>query len=501
MPPGASQAPAQAPGSERYWLLLATVALGNVLAPLNSTMLAVALPEIRDDFSLSHAEIGWLVSAYLIAMAVAQPIGGDLSDRLGRRRVLRFGLIGFLVLSLAAAAAPNFWLLIALRTAQAVVGAVVIPTGMAMVRESVPVRQLGQANGITGSLLSLAAALGPLLGAAFLALGSWRFIFFANVPIIALALFAQWRLNYPSSPATQPLRSVRGLLDWPGALLFSATLIFLTTMLNSLRGADVVGLSLGVGGTLVFVLLFVWRQRRTDRPLAGWRLFRITSYRAATLNVMLMNLVMYTTLLTIPFFIRELQEKGNGTTGLLLGSMSILMAFTAPFSGWLSDTHGRRISSMAGAVIAFASTLIIIVELQADVSTAFLAGALALTGMGVGLTFGSAATAALESAPREHAGIAAGTNSMMRYLGSIVGAGLLAGILSSDGGVPAVGVFRAVFVIVAVMAGLAVVVSFWIHRLPLEEAVEVAPRAVPAFSERNVGSLSPADRPLGRSAT
>ena len=133
MPSGAGQAPAQAPGSERYWLLLATVALGNVLAPLNSTMLAVALPEIRDDFSLSHAEIGWLVSAYLIAMAVAQPIGGDLSDRLGRRRVLRFGLIGFLVLSLAAAAASNFWLLIALRTAQAVVGAVVIPTGMAMV--------------------------------------------------------------------------------------------------------------------------------------------------------------------------------------------------------------------------------------------------------------------------------------------------------------------------------------------------------------------------------
>ncbi len=160
----------QAPGTQRYWLLLTTVALGNVLAPLNSTLLAVALPEIRNDFHLSHAEIGWLVSGYLIAMAVAQPIGGDLSDRLGRRRVLRFGLIGFLVLSLAAAAAPNFWLLIAFRTAQAIVGAVVIPTGMAMVRESVPVRQLGKANGITGSLLSLAAATGPLLGAAFLAL-------------------------------------------------------------------------------------------------------------------------------------------------------------------------------------------------------------------------------------------------------------------------------------------------------------------------------------------
>jgi len=492
---------AQAPHAQRYWLLLTTVALGNVLAPLNSTMLAVALPEIRDDFHLSHAEIGWLVSAYLIAMAVAQPIGGDLSDRLGRRRVLRFGLIGFLVLSLAAAAAPNFWLLIAFRTAQAIVGAVVIPTGMAMVRESVPVRQLGQANGITGSLLSLAAATGPLLGAAFLALGSWRFIFFANLPIIALALFAQWRLNYPATPGTQPLRSARGLLDWPGALLFSATLISLTTLLNSLRGDDLVGLALGVAGTIGFVLLFFWRQRRTDKPLAGWRLFRLTSYRAATVNVMLMNLVMYTTLLTIPFFIRELQEKGNGTTGLLLGSMSILMAFLAPASGWLSDTHGRRLPAVAGAVIAFGATLIIVFGLRTDVSTAFLAGALALVGMGVGLTFGPSATAAIESAPREQAGIAAGTNSMMRYLGSIVGAGLLAGILSTDGAVPGIGVFRAVFIIVAVIAALAVVAAFWIHRFPPEEAIDVEPRAVPPLSERNVGGLTPSARRIGRSAT
>ena len=169
----------QSTGSDRYWLLLGTVSLGSVLAPLNSTMLA--LPEIRDDFSLSHAEIGWLVSAYLIAMAVAQPIAGRLRDRLGRMRVLRVSLLAFLALSLAAAAAPNFALLVAFRTGQALMGAAIIPTGMAMIRDSVPVRRLGQSNGITGSLLSLSAAAGPLVGALFLELGSWRYLFLANV--------------------------------------------------------------------------------------------------------------------------------------------------------------------------------------------------------------------------------------------------------------------------------------------------------------------------------
>ncbi len=80
----------------RHYILLVGVALGGILAPLNSTMIAVALPELRDDFDISHGTIAWLVSAYLIAMAVAQPAGGRISDQLGRARVYRLGLFAFL---------------------------------------------------------------------------------------------------------------------------------------------------------------------------------------------------------------------------------------------------------------------------------------------------------------------------------------------------------------------------------------------------------------------
>src|SRR5213596_3417495 len=148
----------------RYTLLILTVSLGGILAPLNSTMLAVALPDLRRDFGIGHAEIAWLVSAYLIAMAVAQPLGGRLGDQLGRARVFRAGLVLFLGLSLAAAAAPGFAWLIAFRTGQALVGAAVIPNGLAMLRESVPLNRLGRSGGTTGAAMYTAAAVGPLLG-------------------------------------------------------------------------------------------------------------------------------------------------------------------------------------------------------------------------------------------------------------------------------------------------------------------------------------------------
>jgi DHA2 family methylenomycin A resistance protein-like MFS transporter len=105
-----------------------------------------------------------------------------------------------------------------------------------------------------------------------------------------------------------------------------------------------------------------------------------------------------------------------------------------------------------------------------DVSYGYLAGALALLGLGLGLSFGAATTAAVESAPRELAGAAAGTNSMMRYIGSIVGAGILGAVLSSDAGVPEIGLFRLIFALLVAAAALGCLSTLFIHRFPPEEA-------------------------------
>src|SRR2546422_355952 len=364
----AGAAPAPARGSS-YTLLVVTVSLGGILAPLNSTMLAVALPDLRRDFGIGHAEIAWLVSAYLIAMAVAQPLGGRLGDQLGRARVFRAGLVLFLGLSLAAAAAPGFAWLIAFRTGQALVGAAVIPNGLAMLRGSVPLNRLGRSGGTTGAAMSTAAAVGPLLGAGLLALGSWR-------------------------------------------------------------------------------------------------LLRARSYAGATAYILLSNLVMYTIILAIPFFVREVQGKGSFTTGTLLGAVSIPVALIAPIGGRISDEAGRRPPIVGGSVLVVAGVTALLLGISRDVSYLFLASVLFVIGVGLGFSVGPASAAAIESTPAELAGTAAGTNSMMRYVGSIIGAGILGSVLNTNEAAPDVGLFRLIFAVLVVVAVLGALSSLLVHRFP-----------------------------------
>lgn len=445
-----------------YGLLLSTVALGSILVPLNSTMLTVALPEIRRDFDVSHAAIGWLVSSYLIAMAVAQPLGGRLGDQLGRTRIFQGGLIAFLGLSVAVAFSPTFPVLVLLRTCQGLVGAAVMPNGMAMLRESVPTERLGTSSGIVGSIISTSAAVGPLLGALLLSLGPWRWIFLVNIPLVLLALTSLTLLRYPSRRTVASLQ-----LDWLGALAFAALLVALTFVLNSLHGGvSVIALTLGIAGLVLLGAIFLQRQRTSSSPIAEWRLFRNRSFAASTTYILCANLVMYTTLLTLPFFVEEILGGSERNTGAMLGMLSIIAAVLAPITGRISDMRGRRLPAQIGSVIMLGSVFALVLGVSEDMPYVLLGACLAALGLGLGLSFGPASTAAVESAPPNLAGAASGTNSMMRYLGSIIGAGMLGSILSNEGGTAELWLFRLIFVLLLGISGIAVGATFFIHRFP-----------------------------------
>lgn len=452
-------------------LLLAISALGSVLAPLNSTMIAVALPDIRSDFHLTHAAVGWLISGYLIAMAVAQPIGGRLGDQLGRVRVLRMGLLAFLVLSIAATLAPTFALLVAFRVGQAVAAAVLVPNGMAMLRTMAPQDQLGRLYGLNGSVTSTAAAAGPLLGAGALAFGSWRWVFPPSIPLVLAALILLQRLDADDARSGEPAR-----IDWIGLALFVALLVMGTIQLNELRSPQTGMLPVTRWAALALIAaLFAWHQRVTSSPAAAWALFRIRSFAASTSWVLLTNLTMYTTLLMIPFFVEDVRGGSAELAGVLLGAMSILVAVVAPLGGVLSDARGRRPLAVAGAAVALAGSLALLASMRTGASALELATSLAIIGLGLGLGSGPATTAAVESAPAELAGSAVGTNSMMRYAGSIVGAGLLAGVLQSGSTGPGdVGTFRLLTLVVVATAALAVGAGTAIHKFVASAPVRVA---------------------------
>jgi EmrB/QacA subfamily drug resistance transporter len=440
--------------------VLLGASLGALLAPLNSTMIAVALPEIRTDFDLTHGQLGWIISAYLITMAVAQPVGGRLGDQLGRRRVFRWAVSAFLLCSLLAALAPSFIALVAFRTGQAAAGAAAVPTGTAMLRNAVPSANLGRYLGINGAVMSVAASAGPLVGAGILELGSWRLLFLVNIPVIGAAALVSVLLP----PDEERSSSLRDAVDPVGAGLFAGALLLVTALLSRLGSADLLNVGIALASVATIALL-VLHQRGARVHVAAWALFRRRSFAAATSVVMLTNLVMYTTLLTVPFLIVEVRGGSTRQIGILLAAMTALMALLAPVAGTAADRYGRRAPVQLGAVLLTAAAAAIAVAVTVEAPLIVLGASLALLGLGVGLT-GPALTAAVESAPIAEAGSAAGTNSMMRYIGSIIGAGLLAGLLDTGDGDVELRLFTILAVAVTAVSAIVLVASTMVHRTP-----------------------------------
>jgi MFS family permease len=289
-----------------------------------------------------------------------------------------------------------------------------------------------------------------------------------NVPLVLGGLVALSLLNYASDRPRE-----RMSLDWLGALAFAGVLVLVTVLLNALRGdASVLVLGTAVIALPVLLFVFVRRQFSATTPIAEWRLFRIRSYAGATGYILLSNLVMYTTILAVPFFVEEVQNKDNLTTGTLLGAISIPVALLAPIGGRVSDAVGRRPLAVIGSVLIAIGVTALLVGIGRDAPYLFLAAVLALLGVGLGLSVGPASAAAIESTPREMAGAAAGTNSMMRYVGSIIGAGVLGTVLNTNGAVPGIDLFRLIFAVLVAMSVLGAFCTFLIHRFPTEQRAQ-----------------------------
>ncbi len=408
------------------WLLPA-IAIGTTLAPLNSTMIAVALPEIRNAFGVSVTATTWLVTLYLVAMAAGQPVGGRLGDLYGRRRVYLIGLAWFGIASAGCAFAPSLEWLIVFRTQQALAGTLSFPNGAAMVREAVPAERRATAFGTIGLATGMAAGLGPPLGGTLVHLFGWSAIFWANVPMVGLALALGWR----SLPSIPPARVERTRFDVTGAVLFAAALSAIIAIPMLIKaghpsvavGAGALGASLGVA--------FVWWERRAKGPVVDVRLFANRHFAAACASVGLSNLVMYTTLLALPLYLEEVRDQGVQKAGLVLAAMSIFAALLGPLSGRWTDRVGRWLPSVAGGVISLVGAVMVAISVTGT-SIAPIVMAMVVTGVGLGISMTPVQTAALEAAPMAKTGSAAGIFSTSRYLGSVVGSTVLAALFTGQ---------------------------------------------------------------------
>ncbi|WP_088889180.1 MFS transporter [Leptolyngbya ohadii] len=448
--------------SQSVWrdrALLIAIMLSSMLAPLNSTMIAVALPRLITEFQTDVAHASWLVTSYLIAMATLQPIAGKLGDRWGRRSLILGGLVCFGVASLAATWAPNLSLLIGFRLLQAVSGAIAIPNGIALVREAVPDHQRATQFGLVSSATSLAAAIGPPIGGVLTSLAGWRAIFFVNVLLILPALLlGAWAIPRRSrKAASRPF-------DWGGSLLLAAVLASLAGLLSQMRqGGLAISPGLAVGSVVALGVAFFAYEARHPDPIIQLRFFRKRAFAAANGAIALSNLAMYVTLLSLPILLSERAGWTDSQIGFVLAAFSGLMIIGSPLGGRWADRWGRRLPTVIGLTLFTLGLLPLVIRAE-TVPLLLLLPGLAIAGSGMGASMAGLQTSALESLKPEEAGVAAGVFSTSRYLGSIVGSSILAGILSSSGN------FHLVFWMVGITAFLSVLVSLGLRDRPLSEA-------------------------------
>jgi MFS family permease len=367
-----------------YRRVAACVALGGMLVPLNSTMVVVAIPSLIDDLDVSFAVTTWLVTSYLVAMAVLQPLGGRLGDQLGRRPLILAGLAWFALASIGAAVSGSLAVLVLFRVQQAAAGALVFPNGIALLRELVSPDRLGAHLGTVWAVLPLGAAAGPPLAGLVIGLLDWRAVFLVNVPLVAAAL------ALGSRALPRPTRSAAGI----------------------------------------------------PRPHAA--ILRSRPFVAAASAVALSNLALYVTILALPIL---LTRRGGWTSteiGLALGTISLGAFAFSPVGGRLADRLGRRIPSTCGLVL-LAAGLVPLALRPREIAAAPLVATLVAVGLGVGLATPALQVSALEAVGVSIAGAASGVVAASRYVGGIVGTLLLAGPLApADVGTDGFGLIFAV---------------------------------------------------------
>lgn len=401
------------------WAILGAVALCTMLAPLNSTMIVVALPRIVKDFGTTTGAGGWLITLYLIAMASCQPVAGKLGDRWGRRRLILLALLTFAVVSAGAALAPNLGALITFRVLQAVCSGLALPNGVALVREVVPAERRGSRFGIVASAVGVAAAMGPLLGGVLTQVGGWRSIFAANILLVAPALLIGWR-SFPRVPRAET--SMR--FDVPGAVLLSGVLVALAVLL--MRIHDQSSAVSVVWALLIasIAVVFLRHELGAPDPVLQFRLFRNPTFASGNAAIALSNLAMYTTLLAVPLLEEERTHLKPLQIGLLLAAMSSTNLIAAPVGGRLCDLYGRRWPTVAGLAVAVPGLLVLVVGGNA-ISLGLLALSLGVAGFGFGMGWAGLQTAVVEAVALRQAGMASGLFSTSRYFGSIVGTSIL----------------------------------------------------------------------------
>jgi EmrB/QacA subfamily drug resistance transporter len=397
----------------RSWWTLAGACTGLFILMLDSTVVALALPSIREDVGADATGLQWVMNAYLLAIAVLVITAGRLGDMFGRKRLFLIGMCVFALGSVVSGAATGELTLIGGRVLQGVGAAPMLPLSLAIVCNAFPAQQQARALGIWAGISAVALGIGPLAGGALVDL-EWRLIFWINLPIafVGIAIMARFA---PESTDPESGRSV----DVPGLATLS---LGLTAVVLALVQARVWGAAASAGLAVVGLLSLVafWRiEHRSREPIVEFSLFRNGPYFGASAAAFALVGAYWSVMFFQPQYLQDVRGHSAVESGLMILPVTVPMIFVSPFSGRLIARFGARALMSAGMACGVLG-LLALTQIDAGSSYALLLAGYLPFGIALGLVYAPMSTAAMAAMPAEKVGIASGVLAMDRVMAGAI---------------------------------------------------------------------------------
>jgi EmrB/QacA subfamily drug resistance transporter len=411
----------------RVRLIFSALLLVLLVAALDQTIVSTALPTIVGDLGgLQH--LSWVVTAYLLSSTVVSPLYGKLGDLYGRKLMLQSAIVIFLAGSALCGIAQNMTELIAFRALQGLGGGGLIVVAMAAVGDIVPPRERGRYQGLFGAVFGLATVVGPLLGGFFVDNLTWRWIFYINLPIGAVAL-AVIAVAFPART-----EHVHHAIDYLGAALLAGSLsaIVLFTSLGGTTYAwfSAPMLTLLVSG-VVLLVLFVLVEARAQEPILPLDLFRNRVFSVTSAVGFMVGLALFGSVTFVPLYLQVVKGHSPTASGLLMTPMMGGILVSSIVSGNLISRFGHyRSFPIVGTAVATVG-LYLLSRLGVATSPSAAAVYLLILGLGLGFVMQVLVLAAQNAVEYRRLGVATSGSTLFRQIGGAIGVSAFGAIFSN----------------------------------------------------------------------
>jgi EmrB/QacA subfamily drug resistance transporter len=449
--------------SRTRWLALVVLCLGDLMIVLDTTIVNVALPSIREDLGFSQTSLAWVVNAYLLTFGGFLLLGGRLGDLYGHRRLFLAGVALFTLASVVCGASTTQGMLVGARAVQGLGGAVVSAVALSLIMTlfTEPAER-AKAMGVFGFVMAGGGSIGVILGGVLTDLLNWHWIFLVNVPVGIAVYILSLRL-VPASSAVD----TTGRLDVAGAVTVTTSLMLAVYAIvngndNGWTSAETLGL---LAAAAVLLAAFIAIEARVSSPLVPLRLFKLRNIVTSNVVGVLWAAAMFAWFFLSALYLQLVLGYSSLEVGLAFLPATLIMgAFSLGLSAKLVMRFGVRAPLSAGLLLA-AAGLVLFVRAPVDGSFAVdVLPSMILLGFGAGMAFNPVLLAAMSDVEPSEAGLASGVVNTSFMMGGALGLAVLASLAASrtdallaDGDdqlTALVGGYHAAFLLGAIFAGM-----------------------------------------------